>query len=266
MGRHEWNDDRAGRAADDDRPADEPSGRDELVAIMARLADGDEAAIVTLLERFGTPIAAAVRRAARTRPGHLDPREVDGLAFEVCCEMMAVAAAWSPDGGALPWVWARRRVESIVDRALGQVGEVLDEARLGDLDGRSAASALVDAGGGAATIGGAPAASASQTAGVAGVVSMCDALERLVPNMASANLLQQAIEEAAISPRDREVMFEYAYEKASGNRAPAATVAAAFDMKEAAVRQVFRRARARLRDLIASDEHYAPLADLPLLA
>jgi DNA-directed RNA polymerase specialized sigma24 family protein len=227
----QWNDDGVERASFDARPPGGPSGRDELVAIMARLADGDDAAVVTLLERFGAPIAGAVRRAARTRPGRLDAAEVDVLVLDVCFELQRVAAGWSPDGGALPWVWARHRVENVVDRHLGTVGDVLDEDRLAELDDRAVEGAeRVEAG------------------------SMFDALERVAPDMASARLLTEAFEEAAISRRDREVLFEYAFEKASGNRAPAVTVAAAFDMKEATVRQAFRRARRRLRDLIARDE------------
>jgi hypothetical protein len=238
-----WNDDGVERASFDARPTGGPSGRDELVAIMARLADGDDAAVVTLLERFGAPIAGAVRRVARTRPGRLDATEVDVLVLDVCFELQSVAGAWSPDGGALPWVWARHRVENVVDRHLGTGGDVLDEDRLAELDDRAVEGAeRAEAG------------------------SMFDTLERVAADMASARLLAEAFEEAAISRRDREVLFEYAFEKASGNRAPAVTVAAAFDMKEATVRQAFGRARRRLRDLIASDEHYAPLADLPLLA
>jgi hypothetical protein len=237
-----WNDDGVERASFDARPTGGPSGRDELVAIMARLADGDDAAVVTLLERFGAPIAGAVRRVARTRPGRLDATEVDVLVLDVCFELQSVAGAWSPDGGALPWVWARHRVENVVDRHLGTVGDVLDEDRLAELDDAVEGAERAEAG------------------------SMFDTLERVAADMASARLHAAASEAPAISRRDREVLFESAFETASGNRAPAVTVAAAFDMKEATVRQAFGRARRRLRDLIASDEHYAPLADLPLLA
>jgi hypothetical protein len=182
---------------------------------------------------------------AQTRPGHLDAGDISMLVTDVCFELQRVAGAWSPDGGALPWVWARHRVENVVDRYLGSVGVLLDEDRLDALDRPVEGVEL---------------------AGPGEAGSMFDVLERVAPEMASACLLVEAIEEAAISDRDREVVFEYAFEKVSGNRAPAATVAAAFGMKEATVRQVFHRARARLRHLIATNERYAPLADLPLLA
>ena len=218
-------------------------GRAELEAVMARLAAGDEAAVVTLYERFGGQIAGAVQAVARRRPGRIERDDLDGLVYEVCEELRVVAPAWSPGGGALPWVWARHRVANVVDRVLGQVTEPLDEARLDRLDDRPVEGAERAADG-----------------------TMLDALERLAPDLASARLLIEALDEAAISRRDRELVLQYAYEKHSGNASPAATVAPAFGMREPSVRQAARRARERLLRLAATDERFALLADLPLLA
>ena len=211
---------------------------------MRRLAGGDEAAVVTLYERYGGPIAAAVQRVARQRRGRVDRDDLDGLVFEVCFELASIAGSWSPDGGALPWVWARHRVANVVDRVLGQWTDPLVDERVGALDLR-----LSDA-------------TAPPTAGG----SLLDTLERLVPDMASARLLAEALDHERISPRDRELWLEYAFEKHSGNTSPAATVAPEFGMREVSVRQAARRARQRLVRLAASDERFAPLADLPLLA
>jgi DNA-directed RNA polymerase specialized sigma24 family protein len=222
-----------------------PRGDVELVAIMARMGEGDEAAAVTLYERYHGPIAAAVHRAARHRRGRIDPRDVDAVVMDVCFELATIAARWSPAGGALPWVWARHRVANVVDRFLGPWAEPLDDTRLAAVaegDGRLE--------------GAAPAADGS----------LLDALDRLVPDLASARLLAQALDEAAISPRDRELWFEYQYEKHSGNASPAATVAPVFGMREASVRQAARRARQRLLRVVTTDDRFAPLADLPLLA
>jgi hypothetical protein len=216
---------------------------DDLAVVMRRLAEGDEAAVVTLYERYGGPIAAAVQRVVRQRRGRIDRDDLDGIVFEVCFELASVAGAWSPDGGALPWVWARRRVANVVDRVLGQWAEPLDEARL------AAAGAGPD-----------------PAAAWVGEGTMLSAFASLVPNLASARLLSEALDEARISTRDRELLFEYAYEKHSGNTSPAATVAPEFGMREVSVRQAFRRARRRLLGLAACDERFAPLADLPLLA
>lgn len=216
---------------------------DDLAVIMRRLAAGDDAAVVTLYERYGGPIAAAVQRVVRQRRGHIDRDDLDGIVFEVCFELASVAAAWSPDGGALPWVWARRRVANVVDRVLGQWAEPLDEARLG-----------------------AAVAEPEPAAAWVGEETMLSAFACLVPNLESARLLSEALDRARISTRDRELLFEYAYEKHSGNTSPAATVAPEFGMREVTVRQAFRRARQRLLRLAARDERFAPLADLPLLA
>ncbi len=107
---------------------------DDLVQVMQRLAAGDEAAVVTLYERYGSSIAAAVRHVARSRPGRLDDDDVGGAVLDVCFELARVAGGWSPAGGALPWVWARHRVAGAVDRALGQQAQSLDDQRTEVLD------------------------------------------------------------------------------------------------------------------------------------
>ena len=233
----------------------EPGGRaggvdDELAAVMRRLAAGDEAAVVTLYERFGAPIAAAVQVVARARRWRLGADDVDGIVFEVCDEIARVAGGWSPDGGALPWVWARHRVANVVDRVLGQWAVPLDD--VADLAERAAPAEALHA------------AAAAVPAAVDD--SFVAALARLGPSHDSARLLAEALERASISPRDRELMLEYAYEQHSGNRSPATTVAPGFGMNEVAVRQAARRSRERIRGLAARDERFAPLAALPLLA
>jgi hypothetical protein len=223
---------------------------------MRRLAAGDEAAVVTLYERYGGPIAAAVRRTAQSRPGRLDRDDVDGLVFEVCFELAAVAAAWSPAGGALPWVWARHRVANAVDRVLGIVVEPLDDERLPGPDPADVGDLALGTG----------AAAAAGSGADAGAGSLLDTLGQVAPDMASARLLAEALDRGRVSRRDGALLLEYAYEKHSGNASPAATVAPVFGMKEVSVRQAARRARQRLLRLAASDERFAPLADLPLLA
>jgi hypothetical protein len=101
---------------------------------------------------------------------------------------------------------------------------------------------------------------------LAGVASGAISPAYVAPDLASAKLLLHALDEARISARDRELLLEYSCEKHAGNASPAATVAPVFGMKEPSVRQAFRRVRQRLLRLAASDERFAPLADLPLLA
>jgi hypothetical protein len=222
-------------------------GFDELVAIMGRLAQGDEAAVVTLFERFRGRIAGAVQQVATLRGMPLRPDELEGVVVEVCFELARVAGAWSPDGGALPWVWARHRVANVVDRELGQWTEPLDEQQLAQVaDGATAA------------LDGLPA-HARDT-------PMWPALERLAADHHDARLLLDALERSGSSRRDRELWLEYVCEKAVGNPAPATTVGPVFAMRESTVRQAARRVRQRVRRLATTDERYAPLAGLPVLA
>jgi hypothetical protein len=221
-------------------------GFDELAAIMDRLAQGDEAAVVALYERFRGRIAGAVQQVAAIRGARLRPDDLEGVVVEVCFELARVAGAWSPDGGALPWVWARHRVANVVDRELGQWSEPLDEQQL--------AHVVDDA---------APPDSGSAPAGDA---PMWPVLERIAADHHGARLLLDALERVGISRRDRELWLEYVCEKAVGNPAPATTVGPVFAMKESTVRQAARRVRQRVRCLATTDERYAPLAALPVLA
>jgi hypothetical protein len=290
----------------------EPQGcdkDDELAQVMRRLAAGDEAAVVTLYERYGSSIAAAVRHVARSRPGRLDDDDVGGAVLDVCFELARVAGGWSPAGGALPWVWARHRVAGAVDRALGQQAQSLDDQRAEVLDRLTAAvapgpsgdepslldtlnrmasgdpaprPALVDAVAMAGPGAGGPASASAATgsapavaAPAGGTLAVLDLTESEPAGAgdddgdegaAGVDLLAEALDRGGVSTRDRELLLEYAYEKHSGNTAPATAVAPLFDMREVSVRQAARRTRERLLRLAASEKRFAPLAELPLLA
>ena len=220
---------------------------DELAAIMDRLAQGDEAAVVALYERFRGGIAGAVQQVAALRGTPLRPDDLEGVVVEVCFELARVAGAWSPDGGALPWVWARHRVANVVDRELGQWTEPLDEQQLAHVaDAADSAQDTLPA----------PARDAP----------MWPVLERIAADHHGARLLRDALERSGVSRRDRELWLEYVCEKAIGNPAPATTVGPVFEMREPTVRQAARRVRKRVRCLATTDDRYAPLAGLPALA
>lgn len=225
---------------------------DELTGIMSRLAEGDEAAVITLYQRFGDRIAGTVRAVLRERGLSLVRDEVDGLVFDACLAVAGVARGWSPDGGALPWTWARRRIERCVDRLLGVRTVPLDE-HLHAVEAQYAGASAGAAGG-------------SVAAGGGDGGSLSRALATLVPADDSIRLLDDAFDRAAVSPLDREVCLQYAAEQHTGNRSPATTVGAMFALKEPTVRQRVRRSRARLRRLAEAETRYAALADLALLA
>jgi hypothetical protein len=238
-------------------------GFDELVAIMGRLAQGDEAAVVTLYERFGGQIGAAAQAVAAARGRRLGRDDLEGVVIEVCFELARVAGGWSPEGGALPWVWARHRVANVVDRELGQWTEPLDEQRMAQLaEGPDVGddADVRDVGG-----------PAGGTHSVVGAAHARDApvwpvFERIAADHHGARLLLDALERSGTSRRDRELWLEYVCEKAVGNAAPATTLSPVFALKESTVRQAARRVRQRVRRLAATDERFAPLIDLPVVA
>src|SRR5262245_66204678 len=95
--------------------------------------------------------------------------------------------------------------------------------------------------------------------------SLVDTLERLATEHEEADLLVDALDEGQVSPRDRELLLEYAFEKHSGNASPATTVGPVFGMKEVSVRQAARRTRKRMLRLAAREELFALVADLALV-
>ena len=226
----------------------------ELAEIMGQLAAGDETAAFALYERFGDKVGGTVRAVLRSRGLTLVHDEVDGLVLEACLAIAAVASAWSPTGGALPWVYARRRIENCVDRVVGQYTVPLDDYLRAVEEGEVARGPfLAGAGGGGE---------------VSSVVDrpLVEALADLSPADDRCRLLHDALDRAAVSATDRELTLQYAAEQTSGNRSPATTVAAMFDLRDAAVRQRVHRSKRRLRAVAASEQRFAALADLPLLA
>lgn len=218
--------------------------------LMARMAAGDGAAVFDLQREFAPQLAAAVRRALRSRGVELARPEIDDLAADVTLELHDVAAAWRPEGGALPWVWAAHRVNNVIDRHLGLFTESLDDGRPERLERleRMAASASSSPGTGA---GDEPPAFAL--------------LERVAACQPLARLLCDALR-AVAGARDRELVLEMAVQTFMGDRAPAATVAPRFGLSPESARQQKRRVTRRLAVLVAADERFAPLARTSLVA
>lgn len=221
----------------------EPQQHDELVCIMARLASGDRAAVITLYDRFGGRIAGTIRRLLDERGVRLADSEVDGIVFDCCDEIGRLAPAWSPDGGALPWVWARMRLQNIVDRAVGQRADSIDDLPPGALEQRWADE---------------PPARRDD-------VPLGTVVEHLAPDHTGLRLVLEAFERAGISTRDRDVLLHHADERCAGNASPSVTLAEVFGMSAVNIRQVVRRTKRKLRALAAADPQFASLRDLPFL-
>lgn len=223
-----------------EREIDEADEADEALAqVMARLAEGDGAAIFTFRTRYEAELARLVRGIAASRGARLRAPEVEELVTEATLAIAHVAPAWRP-GGAPPWVWARHRVAAAVDGYVGQWTDQLD-----------------DAAGGPEPV--APAASPGTEPPVVHVVA------GLAETNALVALLHEAVTQVA-SPRDQVIFYEHGLQVSLGDRSPAATVAGLLGLRPEAVRQQQRRVRLRIQRLAEQEPRFAPLAVLPLVA
>ena len=191
--------------------------------VMFAIAAGCEQAIFEL-HQLAEPYLARMARAEARRAGvRLGDDDVFGVTLDAAIELGRMARSWSPDG-ALPWVWARKRIHGLVHRQIGQLARELDDEVL--LAERREA----------------PVRHVPMEEPVA-------ALRRLAEHHAGARELQERLERL-VSPRDASIYLTFQVERDGGNRSPAVTVAVDHDLQPAAVRKVVQRVGERL----AADE------------
>jgi hypothetical protein len=212
--------------------------RVRLEEIMAAIAGGDGAAVFVLVEEFDGQLRAAVRRLGEGLRVRLSAEDLDELVVEAALALVPVAGSWRPDGGALPWTWAEKRLLNVVSRHVGQHHDELDEAaieRAGRDDGPD----------------GVPAHDVDVREVLAGATSGDLAAVRLAADL--------------IGWPKAAVVIDFVCQQASGDPSPADTVAAIHGMSSEAVRQLVCRSRRRLRAHASTDERLAVLAGTPLL-
>lgn len=228
-----------------------PTRRVRLEDTMSRLAAGDPAFIWSLVEDFGDDLAGVVRAtvgAAGRREVLSEPGRVEAMVFDIALCLFEQAASWDPDGGALPWVWARRAIDQIIWADLGHRCIELDELVVGPPPGAGPPEARSG--------GGAPAIDES--------LAEVTLLDLAVHDRRIARLIEAI--GAVGSDRDGAVHTEYRIQRASGDPSPANTVADAFGLQAANVRQIDARMRRRLRHLAATDSSFSEIGDLKWLA
>ena len=218
---------------------------ERLVTIMTMLGRGDGAAVFMLYEEFGGHIAALLRRQlAHLGVNRIDHDELDGLVIDACMALATCAHGWDPDGGALPWNWASRRLLPIASGWVGQHAE-------------SFTPEMAE-----------PAHAMWVPAGVSGVEDDADELDvlaRLASCHDGCSLLQEALERVA-SERDRAILLGLRVQADAGDPSPAVTVGRRHAVSPEVVRQAASRVRRRLRDLAVADPRFAELAELELVA
>jgi len=86
---------------------------------------------VELHAEFGGRLAAKMRSHLRSLHAPNPNRdELEGLVIDGWLALRRCAAAWDPDGGALPWNWAGHRMRRVASDWVGQYADGLDEATL----------------------------------------------------------------------------------------------------------------------------------------
>jgi hypothetical protein len=215
-------------------PSMAPEERTELERLMAAMASGDIAATMRFGERFGSRLAAVVRRHLRDlhRTDIAERRdEVSSLVSDAVLVIFDKAGGWSPDGGALPWVWADRAIRAVVVAAIGHPTVELDHTRHDQP--AVAAVGRRDAG---------------------------DHYRDLVKRDDRVRLLDSAIGRVG-NDRDQRVFVQFSLQQSLGDPSPARTVAAEFGLSPANVRQIVHRQRLRLQRLARSEPAFTEILE-----
>jgi hypothetical protein len=190
--------------------------RSDVNRVMFAIAAGKTDAIWHL-HALAEPALAAMVRIEALRVGvSLGRDDTFNLTLDAAMELGRLARSWSPDG-ALPWVWARKRILAIVQRELGTFTRELDDELL-EREEQPARVAM-----------GEPVA----------------ALRSLAERHAGARELQGRLDRL-VSARDADIWLRFQVERDGGNRSPAVTVAVDHGMRADAVRKVVQRVTERL--------------------
>ena len=192
-------------------------GLSERVAeVMARLAAGEQRAVWELHSLAEPWLRRMVRAEARRVDVRLGDDDVLDLTLDAAIELGHLARAWNPEG-AMPWVWAHRRIKALVHGHIGQLGRPLDDEHL-DLEAPPPVEEMPEA---------------------------RDVLRSLATRHAGARRLEERLATVA-SDRDAGIWLRTQIEKGVGNRSPAVTVAVEYGLRPDAVRKVNQRVAERL--------------------
>lgn len=152
-------------------------------------------------------------------------------------ELLPLSRSWDAERGALPWVWANRRVTGIVSRYVGQYASPFEDDRRDE-----------------------PATPTADEEDVPDEVAMAR-LARREPLVA---LLLDALT-SLVSDRDLRVVLLFSVQQSLGDPSPSHTVADGAGLKPDNVRKIVSRTRRRLHDLVEQDQRFEGLAVLPFL-
>ena len=201
-----------------DRPLNDAL-RHDVAAVMARIASGEREAVWALHDLAEPALARMLRAEARRIDFRIGDEDIFDLTLDAALDLAKLARSWKPDG-ALPWVWARRRVTALVHEHIGTFARPLDDEHL-DLEAPAWRPALPEP---------------------------REALRTLARRHPSARRLDQRLT-ATVTDRDASIWLGVQLEKAAGNRSPAVTIAADHGLRPDAVRKVVQRVGQRMDDV-----------------
>ena len=199
--------------------------RSRVAELMARIVDGDEAAFFMLVSEFDSRVAYIVRQFVidmGRRDILADEDELSGLVTDAWLVIRERAGGWSADG-AMPWRWAPLAIRHRVSEAVGHRTTPLMED-----DGVEEVAW-------------------SPTGDCEDLV-----LTRLRCGDPRLALMLTTLK-ANLSERDYLVVVEYLQQQSFGDPSPSHTVGRLYRVKSDNVRQIYHRARKRMRKLAADD-------------
>lgn len=198
---------------------DDGAFRTAVAALMGRIVGGERSAIWNLHDLAEPALARMLRAEARRIDVHIGADDILDLTLDAAVELGKVAGSWDPEG-ALPWLWARKRITGLVHDHVGTFADELNETHL-EIEVPPVAERI------------------EQPLVV---------LRSLAGRHPSANQLDRRLRLVA-SDRDADIWLDVQLERAAGNRSPAVTVAVNHDMRPDAVRKVVQRVGERLNDV-----------------
>lgn len=201
------------------RGDDDDTFRAAVVELMGRIVGGERSAVWELHDLAEPALGRMLRAEARRIDVRVGADDLLDLTLDAAVELGKLAPSWDPEG-ALPWVWARRRITALVHDHVGTFTRELDETHL-EIEAPPVAERLEQP---------------------------LEVLRSLAGRHPSAQQLDRQLRLVA-SDRDADIWLDVQLERAAGNRSPAVTVAANHDMRPDAVRKVVQRVGERLSDV-----------------
>lgn len=211
-----------------------------LEECMSRMAAGDRASMFTFMQAFAPRLTPLVRRMLSEmgrRDVLDDPHEVEALVQDACWVICDRAPGWQP-GRALPWTWAERAIRAEISRSVGHRTVQATDEHFPFVDAFDVTDAAREA---------------SVT------------FKTLAEEHPMVRLLAAAVAEIG-NPRDQQVFIEYRLQKEMGDPSPSHVVARMFHLSPDNVRQIDRRMRVRLANIVATTPRFAPLEEVRWLA